>query len=84
MNTPTQPRTTTVTQSTNDDNKSTPSYAHPRQVCCDNMTTNGKCLQLLSESQGERVDGRQPKRNAALVARGVTFPRKEISLSGAG
>lgn len=23
------------------------------QVCCDNMTTNGKCLQLLSESQGE-------------------------------
>lgn len=23
------------------------------QVCCDNVTTNGKCLQLLSESQGE-------------------------------
>ncbi|CAM9447390.1 unnamed protein product, partial [Hapterophycus canaliculatus] len=26
-----------------------------RQVCCENMTTNGKCLQLLSESQGRKT-----------------------------
>eukprot|EP00903_Cladosiphon_okamuranus_P012722 g11894.t1 len=25
------------------------------EVCCDNMTTNGKCLQLLSESQGRKT-----------------------------
>ncbi|CAM9335239.1 unnamed protein product [Scytosiphon promiscuus] len=25
------------------------------EVCCENMTTNGKCLQLLSESQGRKT-----------------------------